>query len=169
MIRNGVPTWVFVALLASLRTASAAPAPVQDNVVAQGDTASCVIRSMHGLSEPGGIDKRLRFLRKQLSRPPFSAYKTIKLLASKQLDMPRGGAGQAKLPTGKVLKLTFKDKLLGRKGQVRLRLHLSITPPKKAKFLPGTVYTIADRGTLLVAGDRHQQGTLVVGITCQAK
>jgi hypothetical protein len=137
--------------------------------VAWGDNVQCTIRSMHGLEAPGGIDKRLAFLRKQLAKPPFSAYKTIKLLEAKQLLLPQNTTQQVKLPTGKILKLTFKEKLLQRKDQLRLRLHLSITPPKQTKFLPGTLYTIADRGTLLVAGDRYQQGTLVVGITCQQK
>ena len=137
---------------------------------ARADEVKCTIRSMHGLQVAGGIDKRLSSLRKQLSKPPFSAYKTIKLLEAKELVVPRQATRQLKLVTGKILKLTFKETLLQRKDKLRLRLHLSITPPKKkTKFLPGTIYTIADRGTLLVAGDRHGKGTLVVGITCQHK
>lgn len=136
---------------------------------ARGDEVRCTIRTMHGLEKPGGIDRRLAFLRKQLSKPPFSAYKTIRLLESSDLTVPQNATRQVKLPTKKILKLTFKEKLLQRKDQLRLRLHLSITPPKQTKFLPGTLYTIADRGTLLVAGDRFEQGTLVVGITCQHK
>jgi len=136
---------------------------------ARGDEVRCTIRIMHGLEKAGVIDKRLAFLRKQLSRPPFSAYKTIRLLESRDLVVPQNATRQVKLPTKKILKLTFKEKLLQRKDQLRLRLHLSITPPKQTKFLPGTLYTIADRGTLLVAGARFEQGTLVVGITCQHK
>jgi hypothetical protein len=137
--------------------------------VAQGTAVQCTIRSIHGLTGPGGIDKRLAFLRKQLSKPPFSAFKTLKLLEAKALVVPQNATKKAKLPTGKILKLTFKEQLLERKNKIRLRLHLSITPPKKTRFLPGTLYTIADRGTLLVAGDSYKGGTLVVGITCQSK
>lgn len=153
------------ALLLAPRVALAGPPPR----VAQADVVNCTIRSMHGLQAPGGIDKRLAFLRKELKRPPFSAYRTIRLLAARQLEVPQNATKEEKLPTGKILKLTFKEKLLERKDQLRLRLHLSITPPKQTKFLPGTLYTIADKGTLLVAGDSYQGGTLVVGITCQAK
>ena len=71
--------------------------------------------------------------------------------------IPQGGSKQAKLPTGKILKLTFKEKLLSRKDKIQLRMHLSITPPKKKGFLPGTLFTIANGGTL------------VVGVTCLAK
>lgn len=150
-----LPSWLALALLAP--------------VSVRADEVKCTIRSMHGLEAAGGIDKRLSFLRKQLSKPPFSAYRTIRLLDARDLVLPQRGTKQLKLVTGKILKLTFKEKLLQRKDQLRLRLHLSITPPKKTKFLPGTLYTIADRGTLLVAGDRYKQGTLVVGITCQHK
>ena len=134
---------------------------------ASAEAVKCTIRTMHGLSSTGGLDKKLAFLNKQLTRPPFSAYKTIKLLSTQDLLIPMHAVKQLTLPSGKVLKLTYKEKLLERKKQVRLRLHLSITPPKQTRYLPGTLYTIADRGTLLVAGDPHKGGVLVVGITCQ--
>ena len=137
--------------------------------VATGASVKCTIRSILGLQTPGGIDKRLTFMRRQFSRPQFSSYKSVKLLEAKELDIPQGGKKQLTLPTGKILKLTFKERLLGRKDRVRLRLHLSITPPKETRYFPGTVLTIADKGTLLVAGDKHQGGTLIVGLTCQAK
>jgi hypothetical protein len=137
--------------------------------VATGASVRCTIRSILGLQTPGEIDKRLAFMRRQFSKPQFSAYKTVKLLESKELDIPQGGKKQLTLPTGKILQLTFKERILGRKDRMRLRLHLSITPPKETRFLPGTLFTMANKGTLLVAGDKHQGGTLIVGLTCQAK
>jgi hypothetical protein len=135
----------------------------------QAAPASCTIRSIHGLAAPGGLDKRLRPLHKQLARPPFSSFKTMKLIKASALVIPQNSMKQVTLPTGKILKLTFKEKLLERKDKVRLRMHLSITPPKKTRFLPGTLFTIANGGTLLVAGDKYKGGTLVVGVTCLAK
>lgn len=129
------------------------------------DTASCTIRSMYGSKHKGRIDPALKPLRGQLSKPPFASYRTIKLLESKGHKIPHNGTIRTKLPTKKVLMLTFKEKLLV-KRQVRLRMHLSITPPRAVGFLPGTLFTIADGGTLLVAGDRYQDGTLIVGVTC---
>jgi hypothetical protein len=143
----------------------AAPAGVQAREI-----ANCTIRSIHGLTQPGGIDKRLALLRKQFSKPPFSAFKTLKLLDKAELQVPKNDTKKTKLPTGKILRLTYKEKLLERKDQIRLRIHLSITPPKKKeRFLPGTVYTIANGGTILVGGESYKEGTLVVGITCKAK
>jgi hypothetical protein len=154
-------------------TTQAAPAepprPGAALLLAVGDSATCTIRSIHGLAAAGGLDKRLRPLHKQLARPPFSSFKTMKLIKASALVIPQSSTKKVTLPTGKILKLTFKEKLLGRKDKIRLRMHLSITPPKKTGFLPGTLFTIANGGTLLVAGDKYNSGTLVVGVTCQAK
>jgi hypothetical protein len=133
------------------------------------DVVACTVRAMHGLEKAGRIDKRLTFLKKQLSKPPFSAFKTIDLLQTYKLAAAQGKVVRTKLPTKKILKLTFKEKLLGPKTSVRLRMHLSITPPRAIGYLPGTQFTIADGGTLLVAGDAYKGGTLVVGITCKSK
>lgn len=164
------PLSLCLLLLVSL-PASADPARGREGPprVAGGDSVKCTVRSIHARPGPGGIDKRLDFLRSQLSKPPFSSYKSFALLAAKDLHIPQAVTKQAQLPTKKVLKLTFKEKLLGRKNQLRLRMHLSIMPPGQTKYLPGTLFTIANRGTLLVAGAKHGKGILVVGITCEAK
>lgn len=136
--------------------------------IASGDTVGCTARAILGEQKPGGIDKRLKLLAKQLAHPPFSAYTSLRLLEAKEMSIAQGGLAKAMLPTKKQLKLRFKEKLLV-DGKVRLRMHLSITPPKAKEFLPGTLFTIADGGTLLVAGDSYQGGTLIVGITCRSK
>jgi len=134
-----------------------------------GPAVKCTIRSILGTQSPDGIDKKLAFLKRQLSKPPFSAYKTLKLIESKDLVVPQDHSSTLKLPNDKLLKLTFKERLLGRKDRLRLRLHLTISDPAQKRFLAGTLFTIINKGTLLVAGDKYKDGTLVVGITCQAK
>jgi hypothetical protein len=165
----------FVALLSLSLPASAEPTkktktPPAPRPVPAVASVRCTVRAIHAQhSKKARPDKRLAPLRKQLSKPPFSAYRSFQLLDVKELDIPQAATRQVSLPTGKVLKLTFKERLLGRKNQLRLRMHLSITPPHERQFLPGTLYTIANRGLILVAGDKHLDGTLVVGITCQAR
>jgi hypothetical protein len=138
-----------------------------------GPSVKCTIRSVLAEEKPGGFDKRLAFLRKEFSKPPFSTYKTLKLLDSRDLVIPQDGSKRVSLPNGKLLRLQFKERLLGRKDRLKLRMHLSITPPNEKRFLPGTLFTIINKGTLLVAGDKvggkPTDGMLVVGITCQAK
>jgi len=165
--------WAVCTLISLLATTALAASPDRTTrrarLVASADSVKCTIRSIHGLPGPGGIDKRLHSLRKQLARPPFSSFKTLKLLQAVELEVPPQGTQETKLPTGKILKLSFKEKLLVRKDQIRLRMHLSITPPNSKRFLPGTLFTIANGGTLLVAGDKYNGGTHVVGVTCQSK
>ncbi len=150
-----------------IHAANAAPLPALK--VATGVVAKCAIRSILGLQSAGGIDKRLTFLRRQLTKPPFSAYKRLTLLEEKEIEIPQTAMKHVVLPNGKILKLTFKERLLGRKDRLKLRFHLSITPPKETRFLPGTIFTISNHGTLLVAGDKFRDGTLVVAMTCQVK
>ena len=151
-----------VVLFVSL-PALADPSPKQRHRrVAQGDSVKCTVRSIHAHQRPGGIDKRLAFMRKLLARPPFSAFKTFELVAVNVLDIPKAVTRETTLPTKKVLQLTFKDKLLVGK-KVRLRMHLTIKPKIK------TTFNIADRGTMLLAGATYKNGKLVVGITCAAK
>lgn len=161
-----------VALVGGWATAEAkAPSPAAATMtgkVASADSVACTIRAIHGTQSPGGVDKRLDSLKTRLSKPPFSAFKSFKLLSASAMQIGQGVTQKKKLPSGKILGLTFKEKLLVA-GKLRLRLYLSIMPPKAKKFLPGTLYTIADGGTLLVAGDSFQKGTLVVGVTCKAK
>ena len=138
-----------------------------------GPAVKCTIRSVLAEEKAGGgLDKRLTFLRKEFGKPPFSAYKTLKLLDSRDLVIPQDSRQKVNLPNGKVLRLTFKERLLGRQNRLRLRMQLAITPPNEKRFLPGMLFTIINKGTLLVAGDKvgkPQDGTLVVGITCQVK
>lgn len=147
-------------------TLAAAAAP---GTARAGDAVTCTLRLIHGLETPGGIDKRLAAFRKQLSKPPFSAFKTLRLVKQQELQIPRGATKKAKLPTGKILKLKFKERLLERKNKIRLRIHLSITPPKQKRFLPGTLYVISDGGTIFAGGDAFKGGRMVVGITCRSK
>ena len=132
------------------------------------DSVSCTVRTIHGVASRGGIDKRLAFLRKQLSKAPFSSYKSIRLLGVKNLVIGQGAKQGMRLPNARTLTLSFKEKLL-LKGRVRLRMHLAIAEPKTRRFSTRTLFSIADRGTLLVAGASYKKGTLIVGVTCREK
>lgn len=138
---------------------------------ARADAAACTVRAIHALTQAGGIDKRLAPLKRQLRGKQFSAYKTMRLLSSKTLSIAHGAWEQTPLPTGKVLKLQYKDKLLQKK-RVWLRMHLAIVPrnTKGLGLVPGavnTVFSIVDGGTMMVAGAKHRGGTLIIGITCK--
>ena len=161
---------VLILLSPAVALAGGTATPKQQPKSLPGPAVKCTIRSILAEEKAGGsIDKRLTFMRREFGKPPFSAYRTLRLLDSRDLLIAQGSNQRVNLPNGKILRLTFKERLLGRKDRLRLRMHLSITPPNERRFLPGTLFTIGNNGTLLVAGDKHKGGTLVVGITCQTK
>jgi hypothetical protein len=151
-----------------------------EHVIHGGGPVKCLVRAIHGSGQqapgpqgpPPSIDPRLSSLQKQLSMRPFASFKTIKLLNTKEIELPESSSTSVTLPSGKILMLAFKERVQRRPGaEIVLRLRLSIsTPkpsPKERRF--GTTFTIASQGTLLVAGDHYRGGTLVVGITCANK
>lgn len=158
LVPCGVALCVALALMSAPASSLAAPT----------DKVACTVRAMHGLEAAGGIDKRLKVLKKKLKRPPFSPYKTIKLLQAKKLTIAQSSHQQTTLPDGKVLRLTFKEKLL-LKGRLRVRMHLKLSEPKSKKLLARTIYSIADGGTFLVAGAKYKGGIMIIGVTCKAR
>ena len=156
-------TLIFCAVLFMSIPVLADPPVKRQLRVAQNAAVRCTVRCIHAHQRPGGIDRRLAFLSKQLKRPPFSAFKSFQLLTARDLTIPqKAAAKEARLPTKKVLRLAFREKLLDGK-KIKLRMLLTIKPKIK------TVFTIRDRGTMLLAGTKYKRGTLVVGITCSAR
>lgn len=127
----------------------------------EGEKVSCAVRSIHAQKAAGEFDKRLEPLRKLL-QTVLPDYKAFRLLSSTDLDIPRGQDRKASLPTGEELKLSFIEKLLGRKDHIKLRMKLSV-PPR----IESMVYTITDGGTHFAGWD-HQGGRLAIAITCKA-
>jgi hypothetical protein len=120
--------------------------------------ASCAVRQMLGRKEPGGIAPEIKFLAPQLSKPPFTAWKSFQYLGRTDLQMTKDEAKQLVLATGRHrLRLTY----LGREGG-QLRLKLSIDP----KYLDVT-YRIVSGGTFLQVGLPHEGGTVIIATTCK--
>jgi hypothetical protein len=148
---HGIPRrWVLALPLVCLVGASAAPAFAQHR-------ASCAVRQVLGRKEPGGIPPDLRFLEPQLSKAPFTAWKSFRKLSRTDLQMSRDESKAMILVTGHKLRLVY----LGLEGK-HLRLRLSIGP----KVLDVT-YKIKNGGTFLQIGLPYQNGTLIVAATCK--
>jgi hypothetical protein len=149
-----------VGLVASAQAQEQSTQPVAPGQVA------CQVRTILADNRPGGIDRRLADF-PQLGRPPFSAYKRIELLGTRPLTLPPLGSGDLDLPNGRVLKLTFHDKI-AQAGRARLRLELSIGRPRQ-RALSRTTLVMDDGDTVFHAGQPYRSGTLILAITCRAK
>jgi hypothetical protein len=143
--------WVLALPLVCLVGATAAPAFAQHR-------ASCAVRQVLGLKEPGGIPPDLRFLEPQLSKPPFTAWKSFRFISRTDLQMTKDEAKSVILVTGHKLQLTY----VGLEGKY-LRLRLSIVP----KVIDNSQLRLRSGGTFLQIGLPYQKGTLIVATTCK--
>ena len=149
---HGVPrSWMLALPLGLCVLAASAPAHAQSR-------ASCAVRQVLGLKEPGGVPPDLRFLEPQLSKAPFTAWKSFRKLSRTDLQMPKDEPKAMILVTGHKLQLTY----LGLDGKY-LRLRLSIGP----KVIDNSQLRLRSGGTFLQIGLPFQNGTLIVAVTCK--
>jgi hypothetical protein len=126
------------------------------------ERASCEVLMIHGLREPGGIDRALSQLR-QLREPPFNTYTTFRLLRRARVPLVGTTPESLDLPTGRKLRLSF----LGRSGESRLRFQVSITRPGRSDYLPAVQYVTQRGEPFFQAGQTYQQGVLVLAFVCR--
>ncbi|MCA9531938.1 MAG: hypothetical protein KC543_17565 [Myxococcales bacterium] len=108
---------------------------------------------------PGTIDPRLADL-PALQRAPFSALRSMKLLAHPKVRLTEGEDVDVDLPNGRQLRLRLVQVL----PDARYRVKVSINRPGQKDYLP-LLQVVASRGDpFFVAGQRYADGTLIVGV-----
>ncbi len=139
---------------ASASASAAAPAPTSLN-------ADVLV--LHATNGGGGIDPRVKHLSAQLTKPPFSAYDTYKLLIDKRLPTPLGGGGELALPDGRTLRVTYKG-LAESRAEPRYKVAATISDPKGKAFLPLLEVAAKLDEPFFVAGQSYDKGILVLAI-----
>ncbi|HMU40756.1 MAG TPA: hypothetical protein PKE31_17235 [Pseudomonadota bacterium] len=132
------------------------PAPLDDRT-------KCLVRVIHATPQGQKFDERLGALRPQLTRPPFSAFSQFALLSQHELQMAHGQSQTFAVPGEHNGTLTFEG-FQGGTGKPRIRLKLEILDGT-AKLL-STKFLVNSGGTVLQAGMKHQNGILVLSMTC---
>src|SRR4051812_14371167 len=69
--------------------------------------ARCAIHSILATAGAGGVDPQLTRLRPYLERPPFSSWKSFKLLSQQEQTIAPGATAQYALPTGNDAVVTY--------------------------------------------------------------
>ena len=114
--------------------------------------------------EAGKIDPQLKKLT-ALQRPPFNSFRSMTILSRPKLTLTPGKDAIVPLPNGRRLKLT----LLRVMPDGRYKVRAAINRPNKSDYLP-LLQVVASAGDpFFVAGQSHQGGTLVVGVTVDPK
>ncbi len=153
------PTTTFLmpllgALLFGLATAglASAQAPVKGEVL--------VVLAKEA---PGPVDARLKKL-KALQKPPFSSFKSMKVLSQNGVVLTDDNAPTVDLPNGRTLKL----RLVERMPDGRHKIEVAINKKNKKDYLP-LLTVIASGEPFFVAGQKHHGGTLVIGVRIGTK
>jgi hypothetical protein len=147
-----------VALAEQVAAPKAAAAETEPSVGAQ-------FIVLHGTNDGSGIDPKIGKM-PELTKPPFSAYNSYKLLERSDAASSKSKPSTTKLPNGAVLKVTLKDVIEPKKkGEAkRFVMSASIQKPGGNTFLPMLEVNAKAGETFFVAGQTHKGGILVIAI-----
>ena len=157
-----------VLVIAILLGASTAAA--QGSSLARSDRASTTssvpaeVLVVLAKEEPGEIDPQLKKLT-ALRRPPFNAFRSMKILSRPKLKLTPGKDALVSLPNGRRMKLT----LLRVMPDGRYKVKAAINRPDKSDYLPLLQVVASPGDPFFVAGQTYQGGTLVVGVIVDPK
>jgi hypothetical protein len=150
--RNFIAGGLGLATLGALRGVAWA-----DGAVVQGE-----IMILHATQQAGSgsIDPQIGSL-PQLKKPPFSAYNTYKLVGRTTLPLEKGKLQTTTLVNKRVLQVTLVDTTPDK----RYRVAAAINQPGGSAFLKLLEVTAGPNEPFFVAGQSHEGGILVIGIT----
>lgn len=109
--------------------------------------------------EPGRVDPELADI-PALRRPPFNAFRTMRVLSRPRLALAPGRDADVQLPNGRHLRIRLQRVMPDGRYQVRV----SINRPAERDYLPLLQVVAAAGDPFFVAGQGHGGGTLVIGI-----
>jgi hypothetical protein len=101
-----------------------------------------------------------------LSKPPFSSYNSYKLLEQTSLPLNKGQAAPLQLPTGRELRVVYKDVIDPPKAgdPVRYVITASIQKADGKSFLPLVEVNAKAGEWFWVGGQEYKGGSLFIGI-----
>ena len=147
-------TMLSPALLPSARADGAAP------------LARCTLKVVNALPGPGGIDPAITRLRTYLEKPPFSHWKSFKLLSEKDDELHPGGSAHYKLPNGKDAVVSYTEHLsVAKKHIVRGTLQVESAKGATAK----TAFSLDEGGFFMFAGEDFNGGMLIYSLSCKTE
>ncbi|MFT3927390.1 MAG: hypothetical protein QM778_32950 [Myxococcales bacterium] len=153
------------ALIAStllLALSSAVPGSLAhaDAPPAQPAAARAEVTIILGHTEGSGVSPELEKI-EALKKAPFDAFPKKALLKKVDLTIGIGSSQEVELPNGRKLKLS----VLERSPSGGYRVSVSINKPGQQDYLPVMTVVAAPGDPFFVAGQKHEGGTLIVGVS----
>lgn len=107
----------------------------------------------------GPVDASLKKM-EALQKPPFNGFKSMKVLNKQKLELSADTAQTAELPNGRRMQI----ELVETQKDGRYKVKVSINKPNTKDYLPGMVVVASPGEPFFVAGQKHEGGTLIIGI-----
>jgi hypothetical protein len=145
--------------VASLAGLVVAQLGLASDAYAAGDAVAGEVLVILGHSEGSYVDPALSKLA-ALQKAPFDSFPKKTLLSRAALDLSVGKETEVELPNGRKLRL----QLIERTSEGRYRVSLSINHPGKRDYLPLMTVSAAPGDPFFVAGQKHEGGTLIIGV-----
>ncbi len=133
------------------------------------DNASCEVYEIKATNDKSGYDGQLKALKKKLSKPPFSAWKSFKLVKKHSVTATKMTAVSVKLAAGGKLGLLYKERNDAKGKKPRLRVVMTLDDAKGKRKADITLKF--DSGDFsLVGQDVGKDGsTRILAIRCTVK
>jgi len=129
--------------------------------------ATCKVFEIKASNGEGGLDKELKPLKKKFKKPPFSAWKSFKLLAKHVKTIGLKESVSLKLKTGGKLTLMFRGRNAEKNKKVRLRIKFALDDKKGKRSADGTLSLDSGDWTI-IGGQSYDGGTYIVAFACTA-
>jgi hypothetical protein len=147
--RRGIIGFAFVLLTACLLQL---PAAADETVPGE-------VLVVLATEQPGSVDPELAAI-PALKKPPFSAFKSMKVLTRTDIKLKKDRPFTVSLPNGRHLMLTLTERL----PDGRSKVQLSINKPNQKDYLPLLEVKAKAGEPFFVAGQSYEGGTLVIGV-----
>jgi len=136
---------------------------------ASADDAECSVLEIKAQTGDGGVDKELKPLERKLKKPPFSSWKTFKLLKKHAHKVAQMKALNLKLVPGSSMSILYRDKSTAEGKKPRLRMSFTLDDKDGKRKVDATIKV--DSGDYyLIGGDPLDDGgTYILAISCAAK
>ena len=136
---------------------------------AAADEASCNVLEIEANSKDGGIDKSLKQIEDKLKKPPFSSWKSFKLIKKHTPKLVLMHAKTVSLAKGGKLSMLYRDRVDTKGKKTRLRLSFTIDDSEGSRQSDVTIKL--DSGTYYMSGGRPLKngGTYILAAACSVK
>lgn len=130
------------------------------------DDAKCTVFEVKASIDEGGIDGQLKPIEQKLKKPPFSAWKSFKVVKKHQVTAAQMKEQTLRLATGGQLGLLYKDRSDATGHKPRLRVSMTLDDASGKRKTDITVKVDSGDYTLVGRDDDKDGSSHFVAISC---